>query len=300
MRIIKSLFISLLLISLVLGAIFLVGREAWLILAVSQVKGAVKALTEAERNAAIYYYKCRELGGSEAESFPSSYQLRFVDRAKYRLEVICQQFPTQPIVLGERQLPLFVRSSVGSSGLLLETLESRLNIELFGRKAAIVVRDKKITRESWQAELGQVPTTTCSGFGYSCCQTETSVGVGAAINAASDCPRTCFATCQSRPIVLSFTSQPFYDSATRSVTIAKGEEMIFSYVLDAGATGLQTGTLNFGDGQSTLVTSEQGTTSHKFNCSQSSCQYSVTLSATDNKDVESAMTGVTRIIVLVR
>lgn len=300
MRVLKGLFISLLLIGFVAGGAFLLGRELLLLYATSQVKGAVKSLKTAAANPEQYYYQCQEKGGTPTQAIPSVFQLRFTSDTDYQLEVICQQFPTDPIILSQRQLPLLVHKSPGNSGVIWGAAESRLNLQLLGRKTAVLVQDKQLSTTAASKQLGSIPQTSCVGYGYTCCQEETTVGQGEQEMNSSDCPRTCFEACVSRPIILSFTSNPSYDTAQRTLTIPNNSSVTFAYVVDGGAGELANVTLDYGDGSQADLQSETGGQDHVFNCAvNAQCYYTVSITATDRHNRPSAVTPISSIQLIV-
>jgi hypothetical protein len=299
MRIIKFLLSMILLIAFLSGLAFLGFREIILFVADSQIKGALKTLRQIKTDPNAYYYKCREKGGDEDEAVPEVFQLRFTSNSDYQLEVICRQFPFDPIVVDQRKLPFLINKSQGSSGLVWGKDKSALGLEIWGRKSAIVVKDEKMTVSNFQTDWGKIPATNCQGYGFKCCQEETSIGVGQQLSASADCPRSCFASCQSRPIILSFASDPFYDTQTKTITVGSGEEINFSYVVDPGDAALKSGKIDFGDGEDYEFFDTIGRIAHSYTCRQSACNYQVSITAIDVKDTSSAATSVAKIVVKV-
>jgi len=299
MRVINFLFSALLIIILVFVVGFLIFRETMLLVASSQIKGALKALRQIERNPTDYYYKCREKGGDEAEAVPELFQLKFIDNKNYQLEIICRQFPFDPIIVSQRQLPLMVNKVKGGSGLIWGNAESNLGLEILGRKTLVTVKNENMQVVKFKADFGKTPIASCQSYGFTCCQEETSIGIGSQLLETLDCPRSCFDSCQSRPIILSFTSDPFYESKSKTVSIKRSEEIDFSYVIDGGDGNLKAAKISFGDGQEYDFFDTTGSVAHKFVCNKSFCNYEVKITATDMKNVNSADTGVTKIVVKV-
>jgi hypothetical protein len=144
------------------------------------------------------------------------------------------------------------------------------------------------------------PATSCAGFGYTCCQPETSIGQGEQITIATDCPRTCHTSCSVRPIILSVTTQPFLDQATRTVTVPRGSEVSIGYVVDQQMLEDVVTTIDYGDGQQQQFLEISGFSSHTYTCPTGNCRYTVEVSATAGNGVVSADTPITKLTVIVQ
>lgn len=299
MRVIKFILSSVLAILLLFGVIFLLFREVMLLAATSQIKGSLKTLRQIERDPTKYYYECRDKGGDEEDAVPEIFQLRFINDTDYQSEVICRQFPLDPIIIDSKKLPMFASKIKGSSGLIWGEAESSLGIEVLGRRSSVIVKEEKIDILSYRQEIGVVPVASCGGFGYTCCQEETAIGIGEQLFEVSDCPRSCFDHCQSRPVVLSFTSDPFYETKTKTVSIKSGTKVSFAYVIDAGDEELKTARISFGDGEEYDFSDLIGRVVHQYTCDKSSCVYEAAITAVDLKSTVSADTSLTKITVRV-
>ncbi|MEN8253104.1 MAG: hypothetical protein ABFQ62_01870 [Patescibacteria group bacterium] len=299
MRIVKFLFTAVFIILLLFGSGFLIFRETLLLTAGSQIKVALKTLRKIKRDPTSYYYQCREKGGDVDEAVPEVFQLKFNDDKNYQLEVICRQFPLDPIIIDQYELPFMVSKAKGGSGIIWGNAESSLGLEILGRKTSIIVKNEKVNTASFKADFGSTPLASCQGYGYKCCQEETSMGAGEQLFGTSDCPRSCFDSCVSRPVILSFTSDPFYETKSRTVTIKKNEVVNFSYVVDPGAEDIKSVQISFGDGEEHDFIETTGRISHTYLCSKSVCSYEASIMATDTKNVDSANTGVAKIVVKV-
>src|SRR5258708_13732924 len=133
-----------------------------------------------------------------------------------------------------------------------------------------------------------------------CCQSETQQGVGMVNDQVNDCPRSCYSSCQSRPVALSFTSDPFFDQTTRTVSIQKGEPIAFSFVVSAPQKLVPTITVEYGDGQHDTTTEFTGQVSHTYACQSASCTFVSTLMIQDVAGIQSVVTPLTQIKVVVQ
>lgn len=295
MSLLRSLFILL----FVAAVGFLLAREAYLWYAAALMKNEAKVLIGLARQPSNFFEQCLQMGSTERNAIPSLFQLRFTSDRDYQIEVICPSFPSSPIIQAEGSLPEFIQKSKGSSGLVAAEY-SALGLEFLGRKTIVAIEDQVVRRKSFDPNWGAKPTTSCVGYGYSCCEAALSIGEGAAITGTLDCPKACFFSCRARPVILSFTSFPFVDVQSQSVSATAQEEIRFNYVIDPGKAPLKSVIIDFGDGQSETFTETSGTTAHRYSCNQTECHYSATVVATDEEGISSADTAVGRIKLVIR
>ncbi len=266
--------------------------------------GKIKSSLSTLRSVAMqrsYFSKCREKGTVFVDGDdPAVLQLRFTSANEYVLEVLCSQFSIDPILLGMETLPVFVKKAAGNSGIIWGDARSGIVLEVFNRKKIIGVEDRNVTTFSAQSELGIGPVASCAGYGFSCCKYESEQGLGTSFSGAVDCPKTCFSSCVSRPVVLAFNTQPFLDLKKRSVTIASGESVTFSFVIDSGTGGLIAVKLDYGDGVIDTFDTGKQTFDHIYQCSKSECLYQVKLTATDENGVSTVDLPIANMIVLVK
>jgi hypothetical protein len=238
--------------------------------------------------------------GSSAEfGLVESYQIRFTNDTEYVVELVCRGFRLDPINVSEGKLPPFVKKVPGTGGLIWGQQPSGVVLEVFGRQQTVLVDNEQLNY-SYEPNIytGVTPITTCQGFGYSCCSPETTEGQGESYQGVSDCPRTCYAQCKSRPVVLSFTAEPYMDAERRTVQAAKNEPVTFNYVLSGQAP--LTGTIVFGDGQSAPLTAQTGTVSHAYTCAAASCQFTAQLQVLDKVQTPAAATPLTKMQITVQ
>ncbi|MBU0974754.1 hypothetical protein KKD03_03585, partial [Patescibacteria group bacterium] len=133
-----------------------------------------------------------------------------------------------------------------------------------------------------------------------CCQDVSQTGVGDKITGLVDCEKTCYSSCATRPVILSFNSNPLFDPQLRSLTVSSEDTVEFTYVADAGKATTVGGVLDFGDGKKLPISGFAGQSSHTYSCTRASCEYIVRLVLEDNWGVESAETNISKIKIIVR
>src|SRR3989339_1277270 len=127
-------------------------------------------------------------------------------------------------------------------------MNATMELGLWGRRYPIVVRDAVIQGEV--AMPVQYPENSCSGWGYQCCDEITQVPGGVLVaGVANDCRNSCYSACTSRPLVLSFRSDPQQESGATAVNLtADNAELAFAAVVSAPGAALQKVVIEFGDG----------------------------------------------------
>lgn len=304
MRILRALFVYSLACGILMGVGFLVGREVILFMAVSQVRASLNTIRKTASNTGAYIQQCREKGIiDDSTSAIGEVQLRFVSPTSYVLEVICSQFALDPIVIETKELPMFVTKTAGSSGSIYGETLTGIGLEVFGRSRGIFMQGRDIWYDQAAKTVGLAgPVTSCSGHGYACCQVESSQGVGATLTNVTDCSLNCYQSCSVRPIVLSVTTQPFYDLQTRQVATSEGMPIEVGYVVDdQGAKSMQV-SIDFGDGTSENFAQNQAKTSHAYTCAQTgqaSCEYQITITAVNDEGISSVVTRISQVSVVV-
>jgi hypothetical protein len=303
MRVLTAIFTFLVTLAVVCGLGFLITREVLLQIAVSQLKSDISQLQRVARNTGSYIQECQKKGSNTLDGrVIDGIQLRFTSPTEYQLEVICSQYSLDPVLVESKELPWLVRKEAGGSGIRWQVEPSAVSVTLWGRTRSLGVEDEQLVEGLSPTEIGTAfsPVTSCSGYGYTCCQAETSLGEGTQITTATDCPRTCYTSCAARPIILSVTTQPFFDQVTRTVTVGRGEEVSIGYVMDAAGLEGVTTTVDFGDGEQASFTEINGSAPHTYQCTQGSCQYNVQVQATAANGAASAATPITQLTVLVQ
>lgn len=302
MRILKSMFFFLVVLGAAAGVAFLVGREFLLTLGVTTMRSSFREVADIAKNTGTYAAECRKKGIVELdESSIKSIQLRFTSDTQYQIEVVCRQFSLDPIVIKQDQLPEFVTKVPGFSGVIWGEALSGVAIQAFGKTKSIFVEGEAINLGTLQDVAGALgPPTSCQGQGFTCCPAETTIGEGRSLQNVTDCSANCYESCLRRPIVLSFSTQPFFDLKTREVIISRGEQLTVAYVTDfAGSKSLDI-TIDFGDGQVQRMSEFSGNTVHQYECSQAACRYDLRLTAINENGVEAAETAITRVTVIVQ
>lgn len=317
MRVLKFL-LSFFCIFAVLGVIvFFVGREGLLFWGVSSLEHSLKDLQQIA-STDRYIKECQRRGGQELGGLDQSvsYQLRFLSSTEYVLEAVCSQFSLNPILIDRRTLPQFISKAPGDSGFIwTDGITNSVQLVVFGeleadlqeyakfdtsfltRHKTVVVADRSILVQAAAATSAEGPVTSCQGYGYDCCDAVAQIGTGDQILGLQGCEQTCYAACVSRPVILSFNSNPFFDVRTRVLSIPTGSVVEFLYVVDAGDSDQLTATLDFGDGKQTQLDGNQNSTSHTYTCSQAHCKYQAKLRVNDRWGVASADTAVNTITV---
>jgi hypothetical protein len=300
MRVLRALLFSVFVVGIVAGLGWLVAREVILWMALSQLREGLVQVRTIAKNPGIYLQECQKKGSySIGETLISTVQLRLLSPTNYAVEVLCAQFDLQPIEVMAGALPGFARALPGSSGVVWGDSASGVGVEVWGRKGGIGVVDQSIVRMS-ASDVGNGPKTSCEGYGYTCCAAESQVGKGEVMAQATDCPRSCYQQCQSRPIVLSLTTQPFYDQSSREVELASGEQVEFGYVVEWGSGLPGQVKIEFGDGTQETSSEASGSISHTYTCGAGVCRYPVTVSAVDGQGVSAAASAVTGVVIVVR
>ncbi|MDQ5951768.1 MAG: hypothetical protein QG639_1049 [Patescibacteria group bacterium] len=316
MRFLTS-FLSLLIFFLFLsGVAFYFTREYFLYRGVENFKKAVLVLQKS-RGGQECESKNQDLLGVVNTGGEPDVHIRFLSDTDYILEVVCPGYEFDPIELEQRSLDTYVTKLPGSSGISLGAERTGVELVVFKgveqkvnqwlstdwnfiqKKFPVVLESNAFVVSQPGEELGSGPLTSCEGYGYQCCQSDTHIGQGSKIEGLLGCENNCFSSCASRPYVLSLTSNPFFDVQNRTVTISSGESIDFSYVIDVGTSPSVQVLLDFGDGVSGQSLEKTGMMSHTYECPADSCEYTAQMSVTDSAGVESAWTPVSRITVVV-
>jgi len=298
MRILRLLFFSTLFLGLIGGAGFFVTREVLLSIAASQLKSGVSIMRQMRLTPGLPSSYCTT---STLPDVPygtlESLQLVFTSATEYQIEIICDSFLREPEVKDTFSLPPLVKKKPGMAGLLWGDSRSGLTLELWGRQKTLILENQelRVTNQALVAETVVSPVATCEAYGYICCSVETGVGQGAQTNRVRDCPRSCFARCLARPVVLSFTSLPFFDFQSRTAAVAAGEAVTFNYIVEFGAAQAGTVTIDFGDGETKMETDPNSTFDHVYDCHVGTCQYQAKLLVSDTQGGRSLETSIGQI-----
>jgi hypothetical protein len=175
-----------------------------------------------------------------------------------------------------------------------------VGLEVLGRKRDVYVEQQDVKMAAnGVTSYGVSPVSTCGGYGYLCCQPETQSGVGELYAQVTDCPKTCYSSCKARPVILSFTADPFPQGSPRTVSIGSGEPVSFSFVASTAADPHLLVTIDFGDGQTQEFRETTGSTNHEYVCASGNCQFQAAVTARDGAGGVAAVTSLTQIRIVV-
>ena len=282
---------------------FFAGREILLFAATTQLKNDLKNMGVLSYRESEYSVSCKQKGGrNEVGSAVSHLQLRFSSPSEYVVEVICQYFSNDPIILKSVKLPWMVTKVPGESGAIWDPDGiSGFQIGILNRYATILLDGEQIVVQQGKKPIdGNHPISICSGYGYACCDGVTQIGQGEVLSEAVDCPEQCFASCQPRPVVLRFSSDPAPDLKTKVVTISKNTPVSFFFVIDQGDAESISTQIDFGDGLNELSSEVEGLIAHTYQCQLPICEYLATVVATDEIGQASIITPVSSLKVIVK
>jgi hypothetical protein len=308
MRILKAFLTSLIILAVLAGLGFLATREVLLMMATTKVKQSLKWIRDVD-NAQQYAAECSAKGATKLDTGQIHFtQLRYTGPNTYIVEVICHGRQFDPIQISEEKLPSLVRHKVGQSGLRWGA-DQGLDFECLNRIASVSVVEGVIQTalKPSEVETKPGPPTECSAYGYSCCDPNTQQGRSDQITEAIDCPQACYRTCRERPLVLNFSTQPYYDKLNRQLTISSGQSVTFSFTVSPNQEPVLSGyydetdkiertiamletvfkrqdpelavtvLLDYGDGSRDEFHSLRGQAEHVYHCSQPSCEYTANL-----------------------
>lgn len=306
MRVVTTFFTILLVIVLLAIGTFFIGRESLLYWGVNSFRASLGNLQAQAKNGS-YAARCQEEDPGFFAVQSVQTQLRFTSDTEYVIEATCDARSTKPILISKNHLPPFITKVPGGSGVIWGSARSAVELEVFGGMVSEAARvanidvsflEKKkiigvealsiVVPGKNDKELGDGPVTSCEGYGFECCKVETEIGVGESISGLNECSDSCFSSCSSRPVVLSFMTSPFYDVKTRTVTISTGGMIDFNYVADASEASTVQVTVDFGDGSPPIVTAEDtGKLTHQYKCDLPSCTYTAKIRVVDTWQVAS-------------
>lgn len=280
---------------------------------------------------------CAQQFGYAQESFA---QLRFTTERDYNLEVVCADFVTTPLTLDSKTLPPLVHKMSSSTGFMMDgSLLPQVIQLVVGSRVAWIYTDRGLAYTSFiqPLELDYVagPLSSCQANNQTCCNLEVQRGVGTQLTEVRDCPKSCFASCLARPVVLAFNARPVVDPGTRTIEVRRGEPVTLSYVIgksqaDAFANQLDKATptswserlfgwldanqssgavddimlpvavtIDLGDGEVWQGQELQGSLDHIYQCDNQLCFYQIHLQAADGRGVLSVDNELAKMIVRV-
>lgn len=319
MRILRSL-LSFLVLGTIFGVVgFFITREVLFWVGTNSVRGSLLEIQRAQSRG-NYYTQCLQKSGDSVFQDPSvTLQLRFLNDTDYVLEAICNGSRYDSLVISRKSLPFGMTKLPGTAGIVWGEALSTITITIFdepfdsfekatGMSLSFLRKQTTIGVEGFaiiypeQSEYqGFSPVSSCEGYGYQCCHVDREIGVGEQIIGLDECEKTCFSACTSRPVLLAFTTNPFFtNQVTREIEIANGDSITFAYVGEVQGSEWVQGLLDFGDGQQTSVMGSRGEAHHKYSCPGGGCTYKANLTLLDQWGSESSATGLSTITVVVK
>lgn len=285
-------------LGVLVGAAFLISREGLLLWGQYAVQREADRLRASMVSAKEYITNCADIFPDvDSGNALSGLQMRFVDNHTYRVELVCTQHEQDPIPLRTVSLPMFVRKMPGSSGLFFgvgKAVRTTMELGLWGRRYRIGAQDATANVAAPQGSTQQsttrvqYPESSCTGWGYHCCDGVTQVPDGLPVaGVAQDCRGSCYSACKSRPLVLSFRSDPQQTAGVQggeqTVNLtADNAELAFAAVVNAPGAALQKVVIDFGDGSNEEFTKDQITTTHRYSCITSTvCAFTAKIVAYD-------------------
>ncbi|MBD3250194.1 MAG: hypothetical protein GF381_01305 [Candidatus Pacebacteria bacterium] len=323
MRVIKFLLKSLIIL-IFLGLVsFLVIRELFLLISISQLKSSLKIVRDVALNQ-TKSSECMSRGSLKDEQGQvHDTQLRFVDERNYVIEAVCNQFELSPIQVDQGSLPFLARKEKGVSGVVWGVGQPGINLIVLNRIGQVYIEEGQIfSNNSYknQTNFHQGPSSECVSFGFKCCQMSSQAGQGELKENVLDCPKSCYEGCQNRPLVLNLSSQPYYDRMTRQLEISNNQLVTFSYTIspsqddyfatptiDESADWIEKIAfeisrffspqvkqaeqikvlVDFGDGETQDLTGLRGQVQHVYTCLKPSCQFEAQVIAENHLGIKS-------------
>ncbi|MEX0896403.1 MAG: hypothetical protein WDZ94_05750 [Patescibacteria group bacterium] len=316
MRILKSFFFLTILSILLLSSVYLVAREYFLYEGVRQFRQAVFDL-ERSKIGGQFADHCFERSAGTIDGEIVEYYIRFTSDTDYVLEAYCSEFAFDPQQIDQGELSAFVSKLPGSSGILFGEEPSYVQLAVFeqeiqeietmtGWDLGVLHRSRTIGVSEYRLQEFTVvpdytlgPATSCTGFGYKCCDRDTQLGEGELLVEGTDCDGGCYMGCVDRPTIVAVTPNPFFEPDNREILVRSGNFVDFAYVARGGGNPLSEVSIDYGDGSSDSLSDETGVFSHAYQCQAESCRYTATITAQDSAGNDSAMTLVSRIDVVV-
>lgn len=316
MQVIKTIFSILMVFACLLAVIFLFTREAFLYIALTQLKNDVVQIKNLHKRGQ-YIQNCISMGAEMIGNVePYKMQIRFIDNKNYVSEVVCDGLDNLPITITQKQLPFFVEKQIGSAGIVWGEELNGVRLKLMGRVAELYLFNEEIISKMKDTaeELTSGPVTYCSGYGFSCCNLSQEQGSGKQLLGVKDCSNDCYEKCSFSPVILSFVSMPFFDQNSRQLQIKSGEAVSFSYTISSSQKASFDGQIeeeddffaqlvkninrlldkekkqnteedqvqvivDFGDGKQESLSTLNGVAQHSYICFSDRCEYLAKITA---------------------
>lgn len=299
-----SLFFRLVAFLIITGLVGgLLVRETLLFVAAHNVARQAQRLTQSTRWNE-HLRECQSGAAVTSELPFRGVQVRFLDDTTYVVEIDC--LGRAPFEVERFGLPPGVRKTTGSAGFYYDlanrTLSGELTLRLWRQQRLVYATDLQVAQQ-WGSTVvrSDVPISQCAAHGLKCCSPVEYQGVGdPMIGGVLDCPGSCFGSCLSRPILLSFQTDPPADAVSRIVELSGQENLVFfGYTFDSSEASIDTVTIDYGDGTQETSAGMTGRFEKEYQClSRQPCQFTVTLSATDSRGILAAPTRLSTLTVV--
>lgn len=318
MRILRFLLSFLIFISIVGIVVFFIARELLFWMGTNSVREALLTLQRAQTRGNYYSQCLQNTGDSVNQDVSVLLQMRFINERDYVLEAVCNGVRYDALVIGRDSLPYGMTKLPGTAGVIWGNSLSTITVTIFDaplteienvtglslsflrKYSTIGVDENKVVYSEISEQKGISPISSCEGYGYQCCHADRQIGVGEQITGLDECEKTCFSSCISRPVLLAFTTNPFFtDTSTRTVEINSGESVTFAFVGSAESSEWMQAILDFGDGQQTSIMSTRGEAHHRYDCPTGGCEYNANVTLLDQWGSESSATGLSTIRIVV-
>jgi len=302
---------------ILLGSTYLLVREYLLYQGTREFRGVLLDL-DRSRVSGTLQEECLERTAGGLDGDVVEYFVRFTSDHKFEIEAYCTEFSFDPRQLGRGELHPFVTKLPGSSGVLfgeepsfieLTAFEPELlaiegwtgwNLDLLRRSRAIGVEGNRLKEFVGALPDYTVgPATSCTGYGYVCCDRETQVGTGELLASSVECDGGCYGSCMELPSVVALTPSPYFEPDSREIRISAGNIANFAYVVQSGSYPVTSVNIEYGDGAVESSTEVSGMFSHAYTCPTESCRYTAIITAVDERENRSAVTLINRVDVLV-
>jgi hypothetical protein len=147
---------------------------------------------------------------------------------------------------------------------------------------------------------GSPAIASCSDWGFSCCQLGNTEGMGVQAF-PSDCVTSCYQSCNQRPVILFFNSDPRMNK-DRVVSIQGRRAIVeFGFEVADFDGGVEATQLDFGDGEVTsTLPAKESLISHEYMCLMTQCVFEAVLSANDNHGSDMAEGQTNRILIVMQ
>lgn len=291
MRIAGFFLRTLLTLGILVAVVYFFGGQVWLAVSTRGFIDASKDLETSKINLSSYTRRCQSAPAASSYSSPIAIQLRFLDSTHYQTELRCTLIEDTPVIISSGQLPMFISKEPGSSGFIVDFQSPTISTVTLRAFAATKTFTLDTTSQFSDGRSASVssPVTSCSGWGYMCCNQDQERGSGKAqTEGVLDCSGHCYSACSPLPYIQSFTSDPFPVSENTIRMDTDQLTVTFSYTA-AIVGGVPTKVhIDYGDGSGEDSTQSTGSFVHTYSCI-SSCQNTAVVTAFDSNSNSSVV-----------